>query len=149
MKHCLFGPLFLFLSLSACGGGGGGGPTAPQTPQTPQTPTVQSRLVVSAVIASLDTGGMEEASFLFDGQEVFHPVCHPAGACTLTASLTGVARGPHTVTIKVIRQNRTSVTYTVIGEVDFLDSAGTRVIPLESKRVVLRANETITYAITI
>jgi hypothetical protein len=147
MKQHFLGPLFLLLSfsLTACGGGGGNGPTAPETPQTP---TVQSQLLLNAAVISLD-GGLEEASFLFDGREVFRPVCNPASACQMTATLSGVARGAHTVSIKVIRQNRTTVTYTVVGQVDFMDSAGSRTIPLESRRVVLRADETTTYSISI
>lgn len=134
--------LILSLSLVACGGGGGGngGPTEP--------PVIRSTLLANAAMVSLN-GGLEEASFLFDGREVFHPVCNPAGACQMTATLSDIARGSHTVAIRVIRQNRSSVTYTVIGQVDFADSAGTRSIPLEQRRVTLRADEEIIYTISI
>lgn len=132
--------LFSLFLLACGGGGGGGGPTEPPAPQ--------STLLLNAAVVSLN-GGLEEASFLFDGREVFHPVCNPAGACQMTATLSGVARGSHTVAIRVIRQNRASVTYQVLGQVDFADSAGNRTIPLEQRQVALRADEVVTYQISI
>jgi hypothetical protein len=133
--------LLLSLSLTACGGGGGGGgPTEP--------PASQSTLLLNAALVSLN-GGLQEGSFLFDGREVFHATCNAAAACQMTATLSGVSRGSHTVAIRVIRQARASVTYTVVGQADFMDAAGTRSIPLESRQVTLRADETVTYAISL
>lgn|GEM_PF-5488390 len=67
----------------------------------------------------------------------------------MAAILSGISRGAHTVTILVVRQNRTSLTYDVLGQVDFVDSAGTRTISLEHRTVTLRAGDTVTYNISI
>jgi hypothetical protein len=129
------------VSLLACGGGGGGkGPTAP----SPQP----SLLVVDAALVSL-SGGVEEGRLLYDGQEVFHSTCNPAGACQLAATLSGTSRGSHTVTIVVVRQNRSSLVYDVVGEVDYADAAGGKTVPLEQRHLTLHAGDTVVYNITI
>ncbi len=138
--HCL-ALLAPCIALLACGGGGGGkGPTEPAS-----QPSIT---VVDVALVSLD-GGAQEGSLLFDGHEIFHSSCNPAGACQLAATLSGTPRGAHTVSIVVVRQNRASLTYDIVGEVDFADSAGGKTIPLEQRHLTLRAGDTVTYNITI
>jgi hypothetical protein len=144
MKHLFcIGLLVPCLSLLACGGGGGG-PTGPTEP-----PVQKSVMVLDTILASFSSGGMEDGKLFLDGREVFHRECNPAVACQLAATLSGITRGAHTVSILLVRQNRTSVTYVVLGQVDFVDSTGSRSFPLEQRTVTLRAGDTVTYNISL
>jgi hypothetical protein len=143
-----FASILSFLSFSALlacgdGGGGGGGPTGPTAPPPPA-----SQLLINLALVSLN-GGLEEAILSFDNREVARPVCNPAGVCQMTATITGASRGNHTVSVTVVRQNRQSVTYQAVGQADFVDSGGSRSVPLQQRQVTLRVGQSVVYEISI
>ena len=137
----IFGFLLLGLAFLGCGGGGGGnsGPSDP------------GGTALIAIVFSVGSGTSDEVVLSFDGREVARSqACSARGpACALTATVSGVRRGGHSVVLRVNRQSQAAMAYSFLGEVDYSDNSGVRSIPLQQRQVTLRVGDSVTYDISI
>jgi hypothetical protein len=139
--------LLTSLLVLACGGGGGHGGSTPTSP-TPQGNTI---VVSAGFVATIGGGSLLEATLTLDGKQIDHgdwTATGGCGVCVMGAMVGSVSSGAHTVTLTVVRQTATVVSYAAQGSVSVASSASGQSIALPQKNVSLRAGESVSYQIS-